>query len=771
MMNPSLNYDRPISSSQFGDLTACASASGNHLIERLLRSGILMMEDWQQIKDDLREDILDARSTEDLLNRLVNAELLTAYQASRLQANPSEQLILGNYRILERIGSGGMGVVYRGEHALLRRPVAIKVMQSPADEDHVLLQRFFVEMRALARIRHPNIVWALDAGTIKPTEHSHLCTHYLVMEHVIGMDLEQIVANGPLNISQACELIYQIASALDETHKLGLVHRDVKPSNILVAKDGTGKLLDFGLALHFSRRRLTVPGTLLGTINYMAPEQVADAANVDVRTDIFGLGATFFYCLTGKQPFPTSGSVIHQVASRLTQPAPELRIHRPDVSPDLEAIIRRMMANHRDDRYATPQSVMRALLPYVNATADFKASCRSGPITSILPNSEPQVPTRPDATRVLLVDDEKLVRDLCKHFFRKEGFECTEACDGVEGLALTKDQPFDLVVLDIDMPNMSGKETLRRLRNSPTTGNLKVIMMSGGVDSDEMSEQLELGADDYIGKPLSRQQLVARAKMALMHKAAQDRSDALNKQLLQVNADLEQSLSTRNSDLIQARNALIYALAKIVESRSKESDGHLLRMKHFVVTLAQHARRLPRFANEIDGAFLQTLEACVILHDIGNVAMPDHLLQSSDEWDDEDTVILQSHTTIGADTLRTVAKNDRSAGAFWQMAIDIARHHHERFDGNGYPDRLQGVEIPLSARLVALADAYETLRATAAVGRALSHNAAVEFMLQGSHGHFDPLLLEAFSQCAGEFDAIFRTFPEESTGATVPGFE
>ena len=179
------------------------------------------------------------------------------------------------------------------------------------------------------------------------------------MEHVKGTNLEQLAANGPLSVAQACDLGYQIAGALEETNKLNLIHRDIKPSNILLAPDGSAKLLDFGLALHFGKRRLTVPGTLLGTLSYMASEQVADAANVDIGADIYGLGATLFFCLTGKALFVAQGHLTQQVASRLTQPTPEVRTLRPEVPADLDAILRRMMAHHRDDRFPTPQSVMR----------------------------------------------------------------------------------------------------------------------------------------------------------------------------------------------------------------------------------------------------------------------------------------------------------------------------------------------------------------------------------------------------------------------------
>jgi response regulator RpfG family c-di-GMP phosphodiesterase/tRNA A-37 threonylcarbamoyl transferase component Bud32 len=736
-------------------------SQGNWFLQHLLDAGVILLEDWQALAGETRLRLLDTLATEPLLALLAEHELLTGYQVSRVMNGNAHHLVLGNYRILDRIGAGGMGVVYRGEHRLLRRQVAIKVMQTPAGEDQILLQRFFVEMRSLARIRHANIVWALDAGTLKPSEHNVQYVHYLVMEYVKGTNLEQLVAEAPLNISQACELVYQIAGALDETHKSNLIHRDIKPSNILMAPDGAAKLLDFGLALHFGRRRLTIPGTLLGTLSYMAPEQVTDAANVDIRADIYGLGATLYFCLTGKPPFLPQGPLTQQVASRLTLPPPNLRAHRPDVPADLEAITRRMMAHHRDDRYPTPQSVMRAFLPYVSASSHLTPHRVAGDLEHVVPKAAKLSPASLESPRILIVDDEPLVRDICDSFFRREHFECQQAVHGAESLRMAADKPFDLVLLDIDMPGISGTEVLRRLRQNPPCNYLKIIMMSGGITPDEMSELLAIGADDYLTKPLSRHQLIARVKAALLHKAAQDRSEVLNQQLLHMNTELECTLSARNSDLAVSRNAVVFALAKIVESRSNETAEHLTRMTHYASCLAQEARCLPRFEGVLDEPFIKTLESCTILHDIGNVALPDHILRPAGEPDAEDCIMMQSHTTIGAETLKSVAKRDRGAAAFWQMATDIARHHHERFDGKGYPDRLSGNDIPLAARIVALADAYDDLRTAGVNGLALSHNAAIEILLEGSRGRFDPLLLQAFHVSAPEFERIYRTYPDE----------
>jgi response regulator RpfG family c-di-GMP phosphodiesterase/serine/threonine protein kinase len=738
------------------------------LLRRLIDSNVILPEEWHALDEATRQQILKTSSCEELLPRLTEAQVLTDFQAGRILVGGMSYLVFGNYRILDRIGAGGMGVVYRGEHVLMRRLVALKVLQTPPDQGETLLKRFFAEMRVLARVQHPNIVGALDAGVRLAGPHDTQNLHYLVMEYVVGTNLEQMVEKAPLSVSRACELIYQIAGALDETHRHNLIHRDIKPSNILETPDGVGKLLDFGLALHFGRRRLTNPGTMLGTLNYMAPEQVADSGNVDIQADIYSLGATLYYTLTGKPPFNAHGAFTQQVAARLTQPPPDVRALRADVPVELEAVIRRMMAHQREDRYPTPQSVLRALLPFVNPVINFGLPRHKSDAFIMLPDLDGLPPSQPAAPRILIVDDEAPVRNVCKGYFRNEGFECHEASNGEECLQLVTKRAFDLVLLDIDMPKLTGAQTLSRLREQPPCNHLKVIMMSGGVSADEMAEMLALGADDYLAKPLGRQQLIARVKAGLVHKAAQDRSEALNQQLLIINAELETSLAARHGDLVQARNALVFALAKIVESRSQETTAHLTRMSQYAGALARKARSIPRLAGALDEPFLKTLESCTPLHDIGNVAMPDSVLRPKGPLGREDLLILQAHTSIGADTLKSVAKRDRSAAAFWQMAIDIARHHHEHYDGTGYPDRLAGNDIPLAARIVALADAYDTLRRPSELGVALSHNAAVELIAEGSRGRFDPLLLQAFQHGHVDLERLFQACPDTDHALLSP---
>lgn len=243
-------------------------------------------------------------------------------------------------------------------------------------------------------------------------------------------------------------------------------------------------------------------------------------------------------------------------------------------------------------------------------------------------------------------------------------------------------------------------------------------------------------------------------------KEAQDRADLLNARLLSVNGSLEQSLGTRDGDLIHVRNGLVQALAKLVEHREGENGAHLARMERYTRCLAEEASKTPAFAGQIDSAFIDLLACCAPLHDIGKVGLPDHILLKPGKLDADERMLMQTHTTIGSDTLKSVMKQHGESMAFLQMAADIARHHHERFDGSGYPDKLAGNRIPLSARIVAIADVYDALRSRRSYKPALSHAAALEVMSQACSGQFDPNLMQVFFRCASHFERLVRELPD-----------
>jgi putative two-component system response regulator len=360
--------------------------------------------------------------------------------------------------------------------------------------------------------------------------------------------------------------------------------------------------------------------------------------------------------------------------------------------------------------------------------------------------------------RIIVIDDEPENRTLCRRVLEPEGMACDEAADGAQGLRIAALGSHDLVLLDIDTPGMEGTEVLQQLRVHPPRPHLKIIMLSGRATGDEMARLMRAGADDYLSKPFGTVQLLERVKAALRLKAAQEHSDLLNRNLLALNHELEQGLLARDSDLVKARNALVVGLAELVGHRDAETGAHLMRLQHYCRTLAEEAARgASGVASQIDGHFVDMLVCSAPLHDIGKVGVPDHILQKPGKLTDDERLVMQRHTVIAAATLQKVAKLHGFAVAFLEMAVEVACHHHERFDGNGYPDRRAGEDIPLSARIVAIADVYDALRSRRIYKPALPHEEAVRIMLEDS-GHFDPALLTAFQRCSRDFERIYQQF-------------
>ena len=298
------------------------------LLEELLLRSIILSEEWEAFSDDVAASLRLEENRDKLLQRLAALKMLTPYQAERIHHGNWGGLILGNYRVLEKLGAGGMGTVFKAEHLLMRHLAALKILPQPF-EGLETLPRFLAEIRHVTALHHPNIVAALDAGRTLPTEWENPNWYYLVMEYVPGSNLEKYVqSQGPLAPAKACDLICQVASGLAEAHRHEIIHRDIKPSNILVTPDGQAKLTDFGLSRAFQERRMTKPGTVLGSIDYIAPEQARDSTTIDLRADLYSLGATLYWCLTGKPPFAPQGTIALDLAIRQTQVPPSVATTR-----------------------------------------------------------------------------------------------------------------------------------------------------------------------------------------------------------------------------------------------------------------------------------------------------------------------------------------------------------------------------------------------------------------------------------------------------------
>jgi serine/threonine protein kinase len=284
------------------------------------------------------------------------AGLLTPFQAKSLLAGKHKGMVLGAYRILTPVGKGGMGIVYLGEHAELRRRVAIKVLSGVAAREPQALERFLREARAVAALDHPNIVRLYDVCHVQGT-------HFLVMELVEGTDLQAFGANsGPLHYAQAAGYVAQAAAGLAHAHEKGFVHRDVKPANLMLTKNGTIKVLDMGLArsLDNPADNVTQQGEFatVGTADYISPEQ-ALGGTVDARSDVYSLGATLFALVAGHPPY--DGSTTQKLTKHQLAPVPDLHRERPDVPWDLSAVVQKMMAKKPADRFATAGEVLDEL--------------------------------------------------------------------------------------------------------------------------------------------------------------------------------------------------------------------------------------------------------------------------------------------------------------------------------------------------------------------------------------------------------------------------
>ncbi|HEV3022633.1 MAG TPA: serine/threonine-protein kinase, partial [Pirellulales bacterium] len=308
-----------------------------------------------------------------------NAPTYPAASADPERGVPIELAAHGRYRIVRRLGSGGMGDVYLAEHRLMERLVAVKVILPELVSSSTLIERFHREVKAAARLAHPNIVTAHDAE-----QAGNL--HFLAMEYVAGVDLAQVVAkHGPLPVLKACHFVRQAALGLQHAFEKGMVHRDIKPQNLMLTPKGQVKILDFGIA-RFAREKiapasltdsevaalvpggtqLTASGSVMGTADYMAPEQAIDARQADTRADIYSLGCTFYYLLTGQVPFP-GGTFVDKIMRHAEEHWTSPERLRPEVPHEVVEIVNKMMAKNPARRFQTPAEVAKALERVIRA--------------------------------------------------------------------------------------------------------------------------------------------------------------------------------------------------------------------------------------------------------------------------------------------------------------------------------------------------------------------------------------------------------------------
>jgi serine/threonine protein kinase len=545
-------------------------------------------------------DKLSGLTTRDrAAHALALAGLLTNYQRDRVVGGNTAGLVFGAYRILDRLGGGSSAVVFLGEHVLLRRRVAIKVLPVDDSVSPELLERFRSEMQVLASLDHPHVVTAFDAGVFAASG-SNQTMHYLVLELVPGGDLEQFVYDhGPQPVARACEWGRQVAAGLQAAHNRHLIHRDLKPSNLLLTSERRIKIVDFGLARRLSSS-LTRTRTLVGSVDFMAPEQSLDPTSVGPAADVYGLGSSLFWILTGQLPLPRQSNIAEMVKALSTTLPRRVRNFRPDLPRELDALIDRMLARDPAERPSAVEA-MNELIPF-----------------AMLPDDPP----------------------------------------GSEAIRI--------------------KDTVRQLK-----GSLKA-------------------KDDAV----------------------------------------------RN-----AQSAVLYAMAKMAESHDGETEGHLRRMQEYVRVLTEQLIAHPDWQILSDSAYVAELIRCVPLHDIGKIGLPDAILAKASPLTSEERAVVWAHPLTGTAILDALAREHGESLTFLSIARAVVRHHHERWDGTGYPDKLAGERIPPAARLVALADVYDSLRRNRPDRAALPHAQAVRVIAE-SQGQFDPTVLTAFLAVEKRFEEI-----------------
>jgi tRNA A-37 threonylcarbamoyl transferase component Bud32 len=336
-----------------------APATTDDLLDLVRKSGLIEPERLDAFVGQLTDG--PATEPRELVARLVEAGLLTNFQGEQFLLGKWRGFTIGKYKVLERIGSGGMGTVYLCEHLVVRRKVAVKVLPTSKADNPSALGRFYREARAAGVLDHPNLVKAHDID-----QDGGL--HFLIMDYIDGSNLQEIVVRfGPLSVERAAHYVAQAAAGLQHAHDSGLVHRDVKPANILLDRVGTIRVLDLGLA-RFSdpTDQLTLKyddKNVLGTADYVSPEQALNSHEVDARADIYSLGATFYFLLTGQPPFPGGKIAQKLIWHQVKEPTPILQL-RPDLPEELAAVVTKMMAKDPARRYQRPADVIEALSPW-----------------------------------------------------------------------------------------------------------------------------------------------------------------------------------------------------------------------------------------------------------------------------------------------------------------------------------------------------------------------------------------------------------------------
>ena len=357
----------------------------------------------------------------------------------------------------------------------------------------------------------------------------------------------------------------------------------------------------------------------------------------------------------------------------------------------------------------------------------------------------------PEPATILVVDDTPANLSLMTGLLRDD-YKVKAAIDGEKALRIAQaSPPPDLILLDIMMPGMDGYEVCRRLKADPATRDIPVIFLTAksGVEDEKMG--LDLGAVDYITKPISPPIVMARVRNHLVLKASAD--------FLRDKADyLENEVGKRTAEVIAIQDVTILAMASLAETRDSDTGNHIRRTQHYVKALALKLREQPRLAALLDDRYILMLFKSAPLHDIGKVGIPDRILLKPGKLTPEEFELMKTHTTLGRDAIHAAERQLGMPVEFLKLAKEIAYSHQEKWDGSGYPEGLKGEAIPLSARLMALADVYDALISRRVYKEGMPHEQALAIISAGRGQHFDPDMVDAFLAIHEEFHAIAQRY-------------
>ncbi|MDD5284299.1 MAG: response regulator [Desulfuromonadaceae bacterium] len=346
--------------------------------------------------------------------------------------------------------------------------------------------------------------------------------------------------------------------------------------------------------------------------------------------------------------------------------------------------------------------------------------------------------------RIFVVEDDIFILPLLEQMLANYGFSVFPFTNGAEALEAVQQEIPDLILLDITMPGMDGYQVCERLKQNPDLKDIPVIFMSAMNSMEDKIKGFKVGGVDYITKPFHPEEVHVRV------------NTHLNLSALRNKLKYQKLVEMKVREVSEAQQATIFALAKLAEQRDDDTGAHLERVREYCCLLAQQLAKDSSYADHISEAFIDCIKHASPLHDIGKVAIPDSILMKPGKLTFEEFEIMKTHSIIGAENLQTVF-NKYADNPFIGMGIEIALYHHERWDGAGYPDGLIGRNIPLSARIMAVADFYDALRSNRCYRKGFDHDKVKEMLLEEDGTHFDPEVIKAFLALEEQFSLIMKT--------------